>query len=304
MHRVIYQHPLAYLLGLEGVALLQGWAGDYDREFVQARLAEVRRLLNDETLANHPGVFVHRGDIATGYRQWSATYDDPRNALFDLDEPIMHEILGALPIGTVIGTVIDAACGTGRYAAHLAAQGHRVIGVDRSLDMLKRARASVPEGQFVLGDLRELPLPDNAADIVVCALALSHVPALEPVMAEFARVLRVGGHLVVSDIHHERVLLGSLVKALAPAGQPGVVATYRHRTGDFIRAALPVGLQVRRCVEPGLSAGDERVPPAAEIIVMDWQEWPWSLMDLVPEAASAAGKGPVTIVWHFQLASP
>jgi hypothetical protein len=50
---VIYQHPLAYLLGLEGIALLRGWAGDYDKEFVEARLAEVRRLLDDESLANH-----------------------------------------------------------------------------------------------------------------------------------------------------------------------------------------------------------------------------------------------------------
>ena len=42
---MIYQHPLAYLLGIEGVALLRAWAGDHDREFVHARLADVRRLL-------------------------------------------------------------------------------------------------------------------------------------------------------------------------------------------------------------------------------------------------------------------
>jgi hypothetical protein len=47
---VIHQHPLAYR-GIEGVALRRGWAGDYDREFVQAWLAEGRRLLDDEVLA-------------------------------------------------------------------------------------------------------------------------------------------------------------------------------------------------------------------------------------------------------------
>ncbi len=45
---MIYQHPLAYLLGLEGIALLRAWAGDYDKALVEARLAEVRRLLDDE----------------------------------------------------------------------------------------------------------------------------------------------------------------------------------------------------------------------------------------------------------------
>jgi len=296
---VIYQHPLAYLLGLEGMALLRAWAGDFDKEFVQARLAEVRRLLDNESLANHDGVMVNRGATVTGYRQWSDTYDEPRNSLFDDDEPIMHEILDAQPTGTVL----DAACGTGRYAAYLAARGHRVIGVDSSPEMLIRARARVPQGEFLLGDLHRLPLPDDAVDIVVCGLALAHVPGLEPVMAEFARVLRPGGHLVISDAHHQLVLLGSVVTALGPAGEPGLVATYRHTAGDFLRAALPVGLQVRRCEEPRQPATDQPPPPAPEITVGDWQDWPWSLMDLVPEAIRAAARGtPSTIIWHFQLA--
>jgi hypothetical protein len=52
---VIYQHPLAYLLGIEGMAPLRAWAGDHGREFVEARLAEVRRLLGDEPLVHHGG---------------------------------------------------------------------------------------------------------------------------------------------------------------------------------------------------------------------------------------------------------
>ena len=51
---VIYQDPLAYLLGLEGIALLDAWAGDHDREFTQTRLAEIRRLQDDEKLRD-PG---------------------------------------------------------------------------------------------------------------------------------------------------------------------------------------------------------------------------------------------------------
>ena len=47
----------------------------------------------------------------------------------------------------------------------------------------------------------------------MCALALVHVPSLAPVLAEFARVLRLGGHLVISDVDHELVLLGSVINA-------------------------------------------------------------------------------------------
>jgi hypothetical protein len=56
---VIYQDPLAYLLGLEGIALLDAWAGDHDRAFTDARLAEIRRLLDDEQLRDR-GVFAGR----------------------------------------------------------------------------------------------------------------------------------------------------------------------------------------------------------------------------------------------------
>ncbi len=44
--RVIYQHPLAYLLGLEGIALLRAFSGVYDRVFTSARLREIRALLD------------------------------------------------------------------------------------------------------------------------------------------------------------------------------------------------------------------------------------------------------------------
>jgi len=150
---MIYQHPLAYLLGIEGVALLRAWAGDFDKEFVDRRLAEIRRLLAAEALAGHDGVLVDRGDTRTGYRRWAPAYDEPRNSLFDVDEPVMHEIIDALPPGDAL----DAACGTGRYAAHLVERGHRVTGVDSSPDMLERARARVPRAEFLLGDLRRMP---------------------------------------------------------------------------------------------------------------------------------------------------
>jgi ubiquinone/menaquinone biosynthesis C-methylase UbiE len=56
--------------------------------------------------------------------------------------------------------------------------------------MLDRARARVPDATFLRGDLHQLPLTGGAVDVVVCALALVHVPSLAPVLAEFARQRR------------------------------------------------------------------------------------------------------------------
>ena len=139
-------------------------------------------------------------------------------------------------------------------------------------------------------------MSDDAVDVVVCALALTHLPALGPAMTEFARVLRPGGHLVISDPHHEGVLRGSI-----PVVRGSRLPAYRHQLSDYLKAALPLGFAVRACEEPRLPGDDGPVPPA----VTDpgpRDLWPWSLSELVPEAAQAANANrPATVVWHFQL---
>ena len=212
---MIYQDPLAYLLGLEGIALLDAWAGDHDREFTEARLAEIRRLLDDEKLRDR-GVLAERVSTVTAYEQQSASYDaDAGGGLFATDEPVVAEYLS----GREPGVALDAACGTGRFAEFLARRGHQVIGVDSSPDMLAHARRRVPDGEFHVAELDRLPLPDDSVDVIVCALALVHVPRLQPVLAEFARVLRPGGDLVISDVHHELVTRGSVITGARPGGR-------------------------------------------------------------------------------------
>jgi hypothetical protein len=90
--RVIYQHPLAYLLGLEGVALLRAFSGIYDRDFTLARFREIQALLDS---AEELGAGVEARPITTreGYDQWAPVYDEPGNELLDIEQPIVREIL-------------------------------------------------------------------------------------------------------------------------------------------------------------------------------------------------------------------
>ncbi|MEU5941394.1 class I SAM-dependent methyltransferase [Micromonospora sp. NPDC047548] len=149
--------------------------------------------------------------------------------------------------------------------------------------MRARVRVNVPGAELVEGDLRRLPVPDGDVDLVVCGLALAHVPDLIGVMGEFARVLRPGAHLVVSDIHVLLLYLGGVAHAVGPerpaprvpaAGQrlPDRRAPGRFCIGAVRRAAL-AGQRARRRT-PG--------PP------------------VVPEASDAAYTAtPAVIVWHF-----
>lgn len=300
----IYQHPRAYLVGVEGVALMRCFAGEGDAATTASRLGEVAHLL---AIAQDlgPGGPTPLVDTRGGYATWAPWYDGPGNQLLDIEGPIVRGILDTLPVGVAV----DAACGTGRHGLHLADRGHRVIGVDSSPDMLAVARAKLPQGDWRPGRLQELPVDDAAADLVVCALALTHVPDLAPVFTEFARVLRPGGHLVVSDARSLVEGIGRPMLGRDGQGRPVLMRWWDHRTSAYLAAALPLGLAVRACLEPArtepLVRGDSSTvtdqlgttghDPAAPPDI-------WALHAYAPDAVNAAYAGrPAAIVWHFQL---
>lgn len=100
--------------------------------------------------------------------------------------------------------VLDAGCGTGRYTEWLLERGADVVGVDASEAMLDHARERV-------GDRAELHRADLGGSLdfardvefdgVVSALALGYVEDWRRPFSGFARILKPGGFLVVSDIH-------------------------------------------------------------------------------------------------------
>lgn len=303
---VIYQHPLAYLLGLQGIALLRAFSGVYDRDFTLARFRDIQTLLDSaEELGE--GVEAHPITAREGYDRWAPFYDEPGNQLLEIEQPIVREILDSLPVGVAL----DAACGTGRHTAYLASLGHEVIGVDTSPEMLALARAKVPGGAFYETDLHDVPLADDAVDLVVCATALSHIADLGRALAEFVRVLRPNGHLVISD---SRGLIGDIGLPLVRVGQGGELGympVWSRLASDYLAAALPLGLQVRRCEEPrqpsplldddGTTLHDgERLPdhvPGNPPNI-------WSLHARAIAATNAAWRDkPVAIIWHLQLSA-
>lgn len=288
---MIFQHPLAYLLGLQGTALLRAYNGRYDREFTLARFADIRELLDT---AEQFGAGAQTREISSeeGYAAWSADYDEP-NDLIDIEEPVVRAMLAGLPPGRAL----DAACGTGRHAAYLAGTGHVVTGVDSCAEMLAIATSKVPAADFRLGDLARLPVDDCEMDLVVCALALSHVPDLAAVFAEFARVLRPGGHLVISDSRMDYAIVQQLAD-----GSYGCLPNFPRPVSEYLTTALSLGLQVRHCEELRSARHDpeQASPPVRELPVHPSDFW--TLQPWYPAAAGAARAGrPMLIFWDFQL---
>lgn len=131
-------------------------------------------------------------------------------------------LLGLLPSHW---TVADLGCGTGQVAAALAPCVARVIGVDRSAEMLEAAAARTRELANVElrpGDLESLPLDDACCDAAVMVLVLAYLSDPAPALSEASRILRPGGRLVILDLlRHDRDdfrrLMGQVAAGFDPA---------------------------------------------------------------------------------------
>jgi SAM-dependent methyltransferase len=148
-------------------------------------------------------------------------------------------------------TVADVGCGNGMYLAELARRGlpGRVLGVDLSLGMLAAARqrlaavAGPARVTLAGGDATALPLRDGAADLVLAAHMLYHVPEPADALRELRRVTRPGGRvvLVLNGASHLLQLRAAIAAALGNAATPGSdVAAVGGAVATPISSSLPI----------------------------------------------------------------
>ena len=115
-------------------------------------------------------------------------------------------------------TVIDLGSGAGNdafVARHETGESGKVLGIDFTETMINKARINADKMgynnvEFRFGDIDNMPVGDNTADVIVSNCVLNLVPDKTKVISEIFRVLKPGGHFSISDI----VLVGDLPNAL------------------------------------------------------------------------------------------
>lgn len=124
--------------------------------------------------------------------------------------------------------VLDAPCGHGRIVCRLAARGCRVVGLDASAAFLELARSEAAEAgvnvEYVQGDLRDLPFGERFDGALNWFTSFGYFDdeGNRRVLAEFHRVLRPGGALLIDLLQRD-----ALLRSLPAGGQPGVMVEER-----------------------------------------------------------------------------
>ncbi len=166
-----------------------------------ARCAEDRRHL--------AAIRAAREGAAEHYFAHHAAEWDQLRSLHSPDGPVEAALLAALGEAG-LGALLDIGTGTGRIAELLSQHATRVVGLDKSPEMLRLARTRLQHLpaqtlELIQGDFGALPFADACFDTVVFHQVLHYAQEPAPAIAEAARVCRVGGTIAVVDFAaHDR----------------------------------------------------------------------------------------------------
>jgi len=152
-----------------------------------------------------PDAVVQRFSEGHAARRWAEMYDASTQLLEEAnyrrrrDVTVAH-VMRVLPPG---GRVLDLGCGTAPVLSELRRHGIACTGLELAPDMIERARArlramNLDDGDLHRGDCRQTPFEDASFDAIVCLGVISYVEAFEDVLREIERLLRPGGHVIVS----------------------------------------------------------------------------------------------------------
>jgi len=143
------------------------------------------------------GAELDKETIAKAYARWAPVYDFVFGAVFERGR--LASIEAAEKIG---GRILEVGVGTGISLPDYS-RSNRIVGVDYSEPMLRKARERVIEHKLdnvetlAVMDAKHLGFPDASFDVVVAQYVITAVPEPEATLDEFARVLKPGGEIVL-----------------------------------------------------------------------------------------------------------
>jgi SAM-dependent methyltransferase len=177
-------------------------------------------------------------EVREGYGEWVHTYE--QTVLDEMDLRLLERVQSLDWAG--LQSVLDLACGTGRIGAWLKARTSAPIdGVDLTPEMLDVARSKNIYRKLQLADVSNTQFPAASYDLCIQSLADEHIPTLQPLYRETARLTRPGGFFVIVGFHPQFLMAGMPTHFDRASGETVTIRSYVHLLSDHVKAAHAAG---------------------------------------------------------------
>lgn len=182
-------------------------------------------------------------DVSEAYRIWAPTYSG-ETAISFLEDKLVRAMTP--PLHSL--RLLDVGCGTGRRLRDSGAA--TTVGLEPCAEMIAAGSKSGAFGDvdLVVGDVRSMPLPDCAFDVIWCRLVLGHLPELGQAYRELARVADQGAVVIVTDFHPSATQAGHR-RSFRAGGEEIEVEHYLYQSNDHLEAAQAAGLVLKEIGE-------------------------------------------------------
>lgn len=168
-------------------------------------------------------------DAAQAYNLWATSYDSQSdNLLIYLDGQAFATMSESISCeGKVLA---DIGCGTGRHWEELLSKNpSRLIGYDVSEKMLGMLRQKFPQAEtYVLKDIALQELEDGSCDIIISNLVIGYIEDLGGAFAEWNRVLRPGGIVMITELHPDALQKGNGMRSFSHYKRTVQIKNYAH----------------------------------------------------------------------------
>lgn len=186
-------------------------------------------------------------NIKKAYNIWAGQYDTNINKTRDLEAIALRENLIPIPFDSCL----EIGCGTGKNTEWLITKSTKIIAVDLSEEMLKKAKMKINSDkvEFINADiLQNWTFVKEPADLVCFSLVLEHIENLDAVFSHAANSIKKDGYIYIGELHPFKQYSGTKARFETQEGLQ-IVTCFNHHISDFTNAAKKYGFDILSITE-------------------------------------------------------
>ncbi|WP_456461991.1 class I SAM-dependent methyltransferase [Lutibacter sp.] len=173
--------------------------------------------------------------IEKAYNSWAKQYDNNENKTRDLDKKATISTLSNYKFNTVI----ELGCGTGKNTLWLLKNAQKIIGLDFSQEMLKKAKEKINTASVVFKKAdftKPWGIENEFADLITSNLTLEHIKNLDVIFKQTSKKLKPNGLFFISELHPFKQYSGSKARFESESGTVEL-EVYTHHISEYLNSA-------------------------------------------------------------------